>query len=140
MGGCKAPITTFIVEPFVPHDQEYYLSIVSERLGSTISFSECGGIEIEENWDKVKTIFLPTEKQMTPDACAPLIATLPLEVRTKIGDFIRGVFSVFQDLDFSFLEMNPFTLVNGEPYPLDMRGELDDTAAFKNFNKYDSGF
>jgi ATP citrate (pro-S)-lyase len=53
MGGCKAPITTFIVEPFVPHDQEYYLSIVSDRLGSTISFSECGGIEIEENWDKV---------------------------------------------------------------------------------------
>lgn len=53
MGGCKAPITTFIVEPFVPHDDEYYLSIVSERLGSTISFSECGGIEIEENWDKV---------------------------------------------------------------------------------------
>ncbi|KAL6967084.1 mitochondrial processing peptidase, partial [Sarracenia purpurea var. burkii] len=37
------------------------------------------------------------------------------------------------NLDFSFLEMNPFTLVNGEPYPLDMRGELDDTAAFKNF-------
>lgn len=55
MGGCKAPITTFIVEPFVPHDQEYYLSIFSERLGCTISFSECGGIEIEENWDKVLT-------------------------------------------------------------------------------------
>ena len=55
MGGCKAPITTFIVEPFVPHDQEYYLSIISERLGCTISFSECGGIEIEENWDKVLT-------------------------------------------------------------------------------------
>ncbi|VAI28325.1 unnamed protein product [Triticum turgidum subsp. durum] len=136
MGGCKAPITTFIVEPFVPHDQEYYLSIMSDRLGCTISFSECGGIEIEENWDKVKTIFLPTEKPMTLDACAPLIATLPLEVRTKIGDFIRGSFSVFQDLDFSFMEMNPFTLVNGEPYPLDMRGELDDTAAFKNFKKW----
>ncbi|CAJ1870538.1 unnamed protein product [Sphenostylis stenocarpa] len=136
MGGCKAPITTFIVEPFVPHDQEYYLSIVSERLGSTISFSECGGIDIEENWDKVKTIFLPTEKQMTPEACAPLIATLPLEIRGTIGDFILGVFAVFQDLDFSFLEMNPFTLVNEKPYPLDMRGELDDTAAFKNFNKW----
>ncbi|XP_027939159.1 ATP-citrate synthase alpha chain protein 2 isoform X1 [Vigna unguiculata] len=136
MGGCKAPITTFIVEPFVPHDQEYYLSIVSERLGSTISFSECGGIDIEENWDKVKTIFLPTEKQLTPEACAPLIATLPLEIRGTIGDFILGVFAVFQDLDFSFLEMNPFTLVNEKPYPLDMRGELDDTAAFKNFNKW----
>jgi len=31
--------------------------------------------------------------------------------------------------------MNPFTLVEGKPYPLDMRGELDDTAAFKNFKK-----
>ncbi|URD84888.1 ATP-grasp domain [Musa troglodytarum] len=136
MGGCKAPITTFIIEPFVPHDQEYYLSIVSERLGCTVSFSECGGIEIEENWDKVKTVYLPTEKPMTGEACAPLIATLPLEVRAKIGDFIKGVFTVFQDLDFSFIEMNPFTLVNGEPYPLDMRGELDDTAAFKNFKKW----
>lgn len=136
VGGCKAPVTTFIVEPFVPHDQEFYLSIVSERLGCTLSFSECGGIEIEENWDKVKTIFLPTEKPLTDEACAPLIATLPLEIRGRMGDFIKGVFAVFQDLDFTFLEMNPFTLVNGEPYPLDMRGELDDTAAFKNFNKW----
>ncbi|CAL9153715.1 unnamed protein product, partial [Musa hybrid cultivar] len=138
MGGCKAPITTFIIEPFIPHDQEYYLSIVSERLGCTISFSECGGIEIEENWDKVKTVYLPTEKSMASEACAPLIVTLPLEVRGKIGDFIKGVLTVFQDLDFSFIEMNPFTLVNGEPYPLDMRGELDDTAAFKNFKKWGS--
>lgn len=51
---------------------------------------------------------------------------------------IRSVLSV--DLDFSFIEMNPFTLVNGEPYPLDMRGELDDTAAFKNFKKWISSF
>lgn len=53
MGGCKGPITTFIVEPFVPHNEEFYLNIVSERLGCSVSFSECGGIEIEENWDKV---------------------------------------------------------------------------------------
>ncbi|KAJ3681317.1 hypothetical protein LUZ60_015806 [Juncus effusus] len=136
MGGCKAPITTFIVEPFIPHEEEYYLSIVSDRLGCTISFSECGGIEIEENWEKVKTIFLPADKSLSLDTVAPLIATLPLEVRGKIGNFINGVFTVFQDLDFTFLEMNPFTLVNGEPYPLDMRGELDDTAAFKNFKKW----
>lgn len=31
-------------------------------------------------------------------------------------------------------------MVNGEPYPLDMRGELDDTAAFKNFKKCASDF
>ncbi|KAL7133114.1 hypothetical protein ABFS83_12G119200 [Erythranthe nasuta] len=136
MGGCKGPITTFIVEPFVPHDEEYYLNIVSERLGCTISFSECGGIEIEENWDKVKTISVATGVAFTSEVCAPLVATLPLEIKTVIEDFIKVVYALFLDLDFTFLEMNPFTLVNGKPYPLDMRGELDDTATFKNFKKW----
>ncbi|CAN1187442.1 ATP-citrate synthase alpha chain protein 1 [Linum perenne] len=136
MSGCRGPITTFIVEPFIPHDQEFYLNIVSERLGCSVSFSECGGIEIEENWDKVKTIFVPTGESFTSEICAPLIATLPLEIRGEIDKFISVVFTLFQDLDFTFLEMNPFTLVDGKPYPLDMRGELDDTATFKNFKKW----
>lgn len=136
MGGCKGPITTFIVEPFVPHNEEFYLNMVSDRLGCSISFSECGGIDIEENWDKVKTISVPTGVSMTPDICAPLVATLPLEIKSIIEEFIKVIFILFADLDFTFLEMNPFTLVDGKPYPLDMRGELDDTAAFKNFKKW----
>ena len=56
--------------------------------------------------------------------------------RNSIGLSLLSICVLFEDLDFSFMEMNPFTLVDGEPYPLDMRGELDDTAAFKNFNKY----
>ncbi|KAE9445186.1 hypothetical protein C3L33_22917, partial [Rhododendron williamsianum] len=119
MGGCKGPIN-FIVEPFVPHNEEFYLNIVSERLGCSVSFSECGGIEIEENWDKVETIFVPTRVAFTSETCAPLVATLPLEIKGEIEEFIKT------DLDFTFMEMNPFTLVNGKPCPLDMRGELDD--------------
>lgn len=138
MGGCKGPITTFIVEPFVPHKEEFYLNIVSDRLGNSISFSECGGIEIEENWDKVKTIFVPTGLAFTAETCAPLVATVPLEIKETIEEFIKVIFALFLDLDFTFLEMNPFTLVNGKPYPLDMRGELDDTATFKNFKKWGS--
>jgi succinyl-CoA synthetase beta subunit len=43
---------------------------------------------------------------------------------------------VFLDLDFTLMEMNPFTLdAAGFPFPLDMRGELDDTAAFKSGKK-----
>ena len=43
---------------------------------------------------------------------------------------------VFEDLDFTLMEMNPFTLdAKGSPFPLDMRGELDDTAAFKSGKK-----
>ena len=44
---------------------------------------------------------------------------------------------VFLDLDFTLMEMNPFTLdPEGMPFPLDMRGELDDTAAFKSGKKW----
>ncbi|CAI5458737.1 unnamed protein product [Closterium sp. Yama58-4] len=136
MGQSKGPITTFIVEPFIPHKEEYYLSITSKRLGCDVCFSECGGVNIEENWDKVKTIFVPTESELTSELCAPLIATLPLEVRENMEKFIKGVFAVFKDLDFTLIEMNPFIVVNGEPFPLDMRGELDDTAQFKHFQKW----
>ncbi|CAD5315937.1 unnamed protein product [Arabidopsis thaliana] len=121
MSGCKGPITTFIVEPFVPHNEEFYLNIVSDRLGCSISFSECGGIDIEENWDKVKTITIPTGASLTPEICAPLVATLPLEIKGELEDLIQVIFTLFEDLDFTFLEMNPFTLVDGKPYPLDMR-------------------
>ncbi|KAK4777837.1 hypothetical protein SAY87_018024 [Trapa incisa] len=58
------------------------------------------------------------------------------QIRGVVEEFIKVVFTLFQDLDFTFLEMNPFTLVDGKPYPLDMRGELDDTAVFKNLKKW----
>ena len=53
MDGTVGRINTFIVEPFVAHAEEYYLCIQSGRLADTLSFSEFGGMEIEENWDKV---------------------------------------------------------------------------------------
>ncbi|KAF3777825.1 ATP-citrate synthase alpha chain protein 3 [Nymphaea thermarum] len=141
MGGCKAPITTFIVEPFIPHGQEFYLSIVSERLGCTVSFSECGGIEIEENWDKVKTVFLPTDKSLTPEASAPLIATLPLEIRGKIGDFIRAVFATSASLKFTVL--NPkgriWTMVAGGGASViyaDTVGDLGYASELGNYAEY----
>lgn len=54
MGAVSGPINCFIVEPFVPHDEEYYLCIQSRRTSTDISFSEAGGMEIEENWDQVR--------------------------------------------------------------------------------------
>ena len=52
------------------------------------------------------------------------------------GISCRAGVQVFLDLDFTLMEMNPFTLdAAGNPFPLDMRGELDDTAAFKSGKK-----
>eukprot|EP00898_Chlorokybus_atmophyticus_P000637 jgi/Chlat1/1574/Chrsp123S01832 len=129
--GTRGPVHHFIVEPFVPHEKELYLSIVSDRLGAKVSFSDAGGVEVEENWERMRSVVVPTDAPLTPDLLAPLVAPLPLEARSKVETFIRAAFAVYQDLDFTLLEMNPLALVDNEPYPLDMRGEVDDTAAFK---------
>jgi ATP citrate (pro-S)-lyase len=64
VSGTKGPVTHFIVEPFVPHDEEYYLSITSQRLGADVRFSDAGGVDIEEHWDKVSlcTLFFTCDR------------------------------------------------------------------------------
>lgn len=71
------------------------------------------------------------------EVLAPLVSSLPLELRPKMEQFLSKCFEVFDDLDCSLLEMNPFTLdSSGQPFPLDIRMELDDTAAFRNAGKW----
>ena len=94
LDGCVGAISTFIVEPFVPHQQEFYLCIQSKRLGCDISFSEAGGIEIEANWDKVRVVTIATGEEVTGDALAPLTAALPLELRRRMEAFISACYQV----------------------------------------------
>jgi len=56
IGVQSGELSTFLIEPFVSHDAEYYISIQTERTHDVIHFSTAGGIEVEENWDQVKTL------------------------------------------------------------------------------------
>jgi ATP citrate (pro-S)-lyase len=56
------------------------------------------------------------------DVLAPLVSALPLELRPTIEAFLANCLAVFDDLDATLLEMNPFTFdSNGMPFPLDIR-------------------
>lgn len=59
VGPVKGKLTHFLIEKFVPHKDEYYLALTTDREGTQIRFSVAGGIEVEENWDKVKTLSVP---------------------------------------------------------------------------------
>ncbi len=136
--GIKGAITTFIIEPFVEHNDEYYLSILTGRDEDTINFSVAGGMNVEENWGKVVHIHVPIGKSIDDIDLEKLIdGKLPAERREKTIEFIRACYKLFVDLDFTLLELNPFTFDSkGNPVALDMRGELDDTASFKNMKKW----
>eukprot|EP00735_Rhodelphis_limneticus_P005912 TRINITY_DN1801_c0_g1::TRINITY_DN1801_c0_g1_i1::g.25250::m.25250 TRINITY_DN1801_c0_g1::TRINITY_DN1801_c0_g1_i1::g.25250 ORF type:complete len:429 (-),score=168.67,sp/O22718/ACLA2_ARATH/57.04/5e-171,ATP-grasp_2/PF08442.5/1.3e-13 TRINITY_DN1801_c0_g1_i1:640-1926(-) len=136
--GIVGVLSHFIIEPFVPHKTECYFSILSNAEDCTMSFSAQGGIEIEENWDKVKTLTIPTGEAPSVDALKTLLADMTdAAEKEKTIEFIQACFKVFEDIDFTFMEFNPFTFdKEGAPLPLDMRAELDDTALFKNTKKW----
>mmetsp|Transcript_11426 Transcript_11426/g.20143 ORF Transcript_11426/g.20143 Transcript_11426/m.20143 type:complete len:428 (+) Transcript_11426:129-1412(+) len=135
--GCTGPVTTFIVEPFVPHEQEYYLCIQSHRQTYEISFSPAGGVDLEDHWDQLQTIKLDYGEPLDSEHVAPLVAPLPLETRQPIESFLISVYHLFIDLDCTMLEMNPFTFdPTGQPFPLDIRMELDDTAKYRSGVKW----
>ncbi len=133
----KGAVTHFIVEPFMPHKEEYYFSITPKRDSDTINFSDAGGVEIEENWDSMIHIEVPIGVEPTIGEIEKAITKLPAARRVKCAQFMLAAFKIYKDLDFTLLEFNPFIFDdNGNPYPLDARGELDDTASFKNEKKW----
>ena len=48
IGSVSGLLNTFLIEPFVPHDQsdEYYVCIQSNRMGEEILFYHAGGVDI----------------------------------------------------------------------------------------------
>jgi ATP-citrate lyase beta-subunit len=128
IGKAKGILTDFLVEPFTPHKKEYYIAIKTEGEGDRIYFSEEGGIEIEENWEKVKEYFVPVLKG---------IESINLQgVDETIKKFIEALYKFFVDYDFTYLEINPLAIIDREVLPLDFVGRLDDTAAFKDKEKW----
>ncbi len=128
VGKVSGTLTHVLIEPFVPHKTEYYVAFQTENEKDVILFSPEGGIDIEENWEKVRRIEVPVLEK-TPD-----IALAEIKDKTErktVEEFVVRVFDAFKQNDFTFLELNPFTIVNGEAVILGSVARLDDTAAFK---------
>ncbi len=130
VGDVKGELTRLLVEPFISHEKEYYVSITSERENDVIHFSIEGGIFIEENWDKVTHIPVPIGINISEFDLGSKIPDLG-DLKSQIVSFIKGLYQVYVNQDFAFLEINPFAIANdGKIVPLDVKARLDDTAAF----------
>lgn len=130
IGNVEGEITRLLAEPFIPHEKEYYVSITSERGGDVIHFSFEGGIFIEENWDKVTHIPIPIGTDINGFDLASKLPDLG-DMKEILVPFIKGLFQVFVNQDFAFLEINPFAITADKKIvPLDVKARLDDTAAF----------
>ncbi|MBT5933845.1 ATP citrate lyase citrate-binding domain-containing protein [Sulfurimonas sp.] len=129
-------LTNFIVEPFTPHTdaEEYYVSATCVGDDDVIYMSAEGGIAIEENWDE-KVIEVAFPITATEDEIAKKIrASVPKDVADKdkanFAEFCIGFFKAYRELNFAYLEINPFVMQDTKVELLDMVAKLDDTAGF----------
>ncbi|GAB0496318.1 hypothetical protein MMPV_007630 [Pyropia vietnamensis] len=58
VGGVSGTLSSFVIEPFVPHTAEYYLNIATDRAGDVLRFGAAGGVDIEEHWDSVREVLV----------------------------------------------------------------------------------
>ncbi|MFA7070440.1 MAG: ATP citrate lyase citrate-binding domain-containing protein [Sulfurimonas sp.] len=128
-------LTHFVVEPFTPHEQsqEYYISATCVGDDDVLYMSAEGGMEVEENWDKVTEVsFGITESE--DEIAAKIKANIPADIAAKdkeaFAEFAIGFFRAYRELNFAYLEINPFVMQGSKIELLDMVAKLDDTAGF----------
>ncbi|MBE0449158.1 MAG: ATPase, partial [Actinobacteria bacterium] len=122
---------------FVPHKEEFYVAIKSERNGDTIYFSNHGGVDIEEVWDTVATISIGIDQDIDKvDIESKLPKDTPADKKKVFSDLIRGLFKFYTELGYAYLEINPFVVSGRNIVPLDIKARIDDTAHFECASKW----
>ncbi|KAF5101921.1 hypothetical protein D0Z00_000576 [Geotrichum galactomycetum] len=134
-------LRTFLVEPFVPHEQkhEYYINIHSVREGDWILFYHEGGVDVGDVDAKASKILIPVDIENEYPSNETIISTLlskaPESQQQTLVDFVNRLYAVYVQLQFTYLEINPLVVIPTETgvevHYLDLAGKLDQTAEFE---------
>lgn len=134
-------LTNFLVEPFVPHEQqhEYYINIHSVREGDWILFYHEGGVDVGDVDAKASKFLMPidieNEYPTNQQIASALFQHVPADQRDVLVDFVNRLYAVYVDLQFTYLEINPLVVIptkdGAEVHYLDLAGKLDQTAEFE---------
>lgn len=139
--GVEGVLRTFLVEPFVPHEQEheYYINIHSVREGDWILFYHEGGVDVGDVDAKASKILIPVDIENEYPSDQTIISTLlskvPKAQQQTLVDFVNRLYAVYVHLQFTYLEINPLVVIptatGVEVHYLDLAGKLDQTAEFE---------
>jgi ATP citrate (pro-S)-lyase len=65
-----------------------------------------------------------------------LLGQVPANRKKCISGFIEALFKFYADLNFTYLEINPFVVTKDSVIPLDLAAKLDSTAEFESGSKW----
>ena len=137
VGGIVGELTHFIIEPFVEHDNEYFLAILSHREEDVILFSEKGGVDVEEHWNKIIQIPVMIGADIEKIDIKNKLAGVSGKQNERLVSFIKALYRYYIDFGCTYIEMNPLAFdKEGNIIPLGLVCELDDCEHFKCENKW----
>jgi len=134
-------VRTLLVEEGLPIDKEFYLGIVLDRQSGRPVFmaSSAGGMDIEE-------VAAETPEQILKETIDPAIGFrpyqarklafglgLPSELINQAAKFMHSLYTAYEQMDASLLEINPFLLTKDKRLiALDAKVNFDDNAMFRH--------
>lgn len=133
IGSSNGRLKNFIIEPFVKHTQEeeYYVCIHSHRFADTILFHHEGGIDIGDVDSKALKLDIEIDEVLSPEQISnKLLVHVPDNVKQSLTNFILNLYKVYQDLYFTYLEINPLVVRENHIFILDLAAKIDQTAEF----------
>ncbi|ADX81654.1 succinate--CoA ligase subunit beta [Saccharolobus islandicus] len=127
----KLGVEKFLVEEFVPHEKEFYASVLLDRETGEpmLVLSREGGIDVEQAKD-VKKMIIPLERGVRSYDIVEAEKYLGVK---GLGQIIQGLYKLFVDYDAELVEINPLALTNdGRILALDSKVILEDNALYRH--------
>ena len=128
-------IREVIVSEAIDHKEEYYASVKSTRDGVDVMVTTYGGIEVEENWEKVKKLSVEIGESPSDSQLSALAkdAGFSGDTAKKMAEFLKKLYICFDNEDAQYLEINPVVQnSNGDLVALDAVTLLDGDAKFRH--------
>jgi succinyl-CoA synthetase beta subunit len=134
-------VRVLLVEEGLPIDKEFYLGIVLDRATGRPVFmaSSAGGMDIEE-------VAASTPEKIMKETIDPAVGFrpyqarklafglgLPAELINQAAKFMQSLYTAYEQLDASLMEINPFLLTKDKRLiALDAKINFDDNAMFRH--------
>jgi succinyl-CoA synthetase beta subunit len=134
-------VRVLLVEEGLPIDKEFYLGIVLDRASGRPVFmaSAAGGMDIEE-------VAAKTPEKIFKETIDPAVGFRPFQARklafslglpgalvSQAAKFMQSLYSAYESMDATLLEINPFLLTkDGRLIALDAKINFDDNAMFRH--------
>jgi succinyl-CoA synthetase beta subunit len=134
-------VRVLLIEEGLPIDREFYLGIVLDRASGRPVFmaSSAGGMDIEE-------VAAHTPEKILKETIDPAIGFRPYQARklafglglpadlvNQAAKFMQTLYTAYEQMDASLLEINPFLLTKDERLiALDAKVTFDDNSMFRH--------